>query len=136
VAEAVAGKGKPTRANWDLATGKGARSASSGGVYVAAGDIDGDGAADLAYIQNQPEISALSLGFDKASPVLAKVCAGKHIAKATLSRNGDSYEICDAMVSCSAASGGADALTDGLLIVRFSSGQMKHTKTGHVTLLK
>jgi hypothetical protein len=34
------------------------------------------------------------------------------------------------------ASGSCDALTDGLIIMRFVSGQMKHTKTGHVTLLK
>ena len=33
-------------------------------------------------------------------------------------------------------SGSCDALTDGLLIMRFTGGQMKHTKTGHVTLLK
>jgi hypothetical protein len=34
------------------------------------------------------------------------------------------------------AAGSCDALTDGLLILRFTGGQMKYTKTGHVTLLK
>lgn len=120
------------RAGWDLATGKGARTA--GGVAIATGDVDGDGLADLAYTSTQTEISSFSVTYDKSSPVLAKVCMGKHIAKATLYRGGESYEITDATVSCSSAA--ADALTDGLLIMRFSSGQMKHTKTGHVTLLK
>lgn len=128
------------RASWDLATNKGARTAGGAGggaggqAAVATGDVDGDGRADLAYTSTQTEISSFSVTYDKASPVLAKVCMGKHIAKATLYRGGESYEITDATVSCSSATG--DALTDGLLILRFSSGQMKHTKTGHVTLLK
>lgn len=138
---ATSAKTTPTKANYDLATMKGARTAGGGGsggqVSVAAGDVDGDGRADLAYVGTQPEVSSFSLTFDKASPTLAKICAGKHIAKATLSRGLDSYEITDAKVSCSADGGGsADALTDGLLILRISSGQMKHTKSGHVTLLK
>lgn len=125
----------PPRGNWDLATNKGARAA--GGVAVAAGDVDGDGRADLAYAATQPEIAKFSITYDKASPVLAKVCQGKHIAKATLTRGADSYEITDATVICAPAGNGqADALTDGLMVLRFTSGQMKHTKTGHVTLLK
>lgn len=132
VSETVQEEAKaPPRANWDLAKGKSAR--TSGGVHVAAGDVDGDGRADLAYAGTQPQISKFSITFDKASPALAKVCTGKHIASARLSRGGENYEITDAVVSCSSS---ADALTDGLLIMRFSSGQMKHTKTGHVTLLK
>lgn len=39
-------------------------------------------------------------------------------------------------VSERCSSGSCDALTDGLLTMRFTSGQMKHTKTGHVTLMK
>lgn len=39
-------------------------------------------------------------------------------------------------VSERCSSGSCDALTDGLLIMRFTGGQMKHAKTGHVTLLK
>lgn len=34
------------------------------------------------------------------------------------------------------AAGTCDALTDGVIVIRFTGGQMKHTKTGHVTLLK
>lgn len=129
---AVAGAKAPA-AGWDLATNKGARTSAAGGVTVAAGDVDGDGHADLAYAGTQDTVSGFTLAYDKASPVLAKVCQGKHIAKATLSRGADSFEITDATVSCSAQ---GDALTDGLLILRFTSGQMKHTKTGHVTLMK
>lgn len=124
--------GKSGNASWDLATSKGARTA--GGVSVAVGDLDGDGRADLAYAGTQAEVSKFSITFDKASPVLAKVCAGKHFDKATLTARGEPYEITGATVTCSSSAG--DALTDGLLILRISSGQMKHTKTGHVTLLK
>jgi type VI protein secretion system component Hcp len=132
-ASGKAGKpGKPSTTTWDIKKSEGARTA--GGVRVAVGDVDGDGLADLAYAGTQAEVSKFSITFDKASPVLAKVCAGKHFPKATLTARGETYEITDATVTCSSSA--ADALTDGLLILRISSGQMKHTKSGHVTLLK
>jgi hypothetical protein len=115
----------PTKGNWDLATGKGARTA--GGVNVASGDVDGDGHADLAYVESQDTVSAFTLTYDKASPVLAKVCAGKHIAKATLSRGAESYTLSDATVACTGA---------GPVVMTFTGGQLKHNKTGHVTLMK
>jgi type VI protein secretion system component Hcp len=141
-------KTNPAKASWDLATNKGARTAASGGVTVAAGDVDGDGRADFAYAGTQGEVSKLTVALDKSSPMLAKVCAGKHFANVTIGRGTDTYAITDSTVSCTTSASKepatavcpsapcSDALTDGLLILRFSGGQMKHTKTGHVTLLK
>lgn len=118
------------------------------GVNVAAGDLDGDGRADLAYAGTLPEVSSLTLHFDKASPVLAKICMGKHIAKAELGRGAEAMVIEHAMVTCS--SGAASRTTQGAtfgekvstglqsgpVTMTITGGQMKHTKTGHVTILK
>jgi hypothetical protein len=149
----------PTRASsgkagWDLATGKGARSA--GGVNVAAGDVDGDGLADLAYVATQSEVSSFTLTFQKIEATWRQVCNGKHIAKATLRTATDSYELSGVTVSCAAGASGAGGLVrkqtqgssfgercdagvctaDGGIDMVLTGGQMKHTKTGHVTLLK
>lgn len=157
--------GSPSRATWDLAKGKGARMAS--GAVV--GDVDGDGRADLAYAGTQDSVQNLTLTFDKASPQLAKVCGGKHFDKVVLRIGGESYEIVDGTVSCTAPQPGAAARTidqtparistnvstprqtqgasfgekvssglhaAGSVVVQFTSGQMKHTKSGHVTLMK
>lgn len=120
-----------------------------GGVNVAAGDLDGDGRADLAYAGTLSEVSSLTLHFDKASPVLAKICMGKHIAKAQLGRGAESMVIEHATVTCSSGTAGrttqgatfGEKVSTGLqtgapLIMVITGGQMKHTKTGHVTILK
>jgi hypothetical protein len=119
-----------------------------GGVNVAAGDLDGDGRADLAYAGTLPEVSSLTLHFDKASPVLAKICMGKHIAKAELGRGTETMVIENAAVTCS--SGAATRTTQGAtfgekvstglqsggpVTMTFTSGKI-HTRTGHVTLMK
>ena len=152
-----------------------ATSRAAGGVQVAAGDIDGDGRADLAYAGTLDAVEALTLRMDKASPVLLKVCGGKHIDKAVLRVGADEFEISGA-ASCQS---GEEAHRSGLLIssgmpnrismnmttprqtqgatfgercqagvcaagsaisqdvyINVSGGQMKHTKTGHVTILK
>ena len=87
---------------------------------------------------------------------LAQVCNGKHIAKATLRTATDSYELTDVTVSCAAGASRAGGLVtkqtqgasfgercnagvctaDGGIAMVLTGGQMKHTKTGHVTLLK
>lgn len=168
--------GKPSSASWDLATNKGARTAASGGVNVAVGDLDGDGAADLAYAGTQPEIYDLSFTFQKIDGVWREVCGGKHFDKVTLRSASDTFEITGATAACSSGSGAAAASyvatgrarndmpnrismnvttpkqTQGAtfgercqagvqcagssVTIALSGGQMKHTKTGHVTLLK
>lgn len=107
-------------------TGKGQTAA--GGVRVAVGDVDGDGSPDFAFAGSQDAVADLTLDFDKASPVLARVCGGKHIAKATLRGTSDSFEITDAAATCTAGSTATSVVLSG--------GQLKHTKTGHVTILK
>ncbi|MFC0589298.1 FG-GAP repeat protein [Novosphingobium aquiterrae] len=167
---ATAAAGTP-RASWDLATSKGGRMA--GGVNVAAGDVDGDGHADLAYAATVSEVSNLTLTFQKIEAEWRSVCPGKHIAHATLRTAAGDFEITDATVECSApAAAGAridqtparmstnmtvpkqtqgatfgekvqsglsspgSAVASGAMTITFTGGQMKHTKTGHVTLLK
>lgn len=135
-------------------SGGGAGKASMSDLSVArtVGDVDGDGQADLAYAGTLPEVSSFTLTFDKASPQLMKLCAGKHIAKVELSRGAEAMVITDAHVTCSAtvaptvarqtqgATFGEKVSTgmasSGSLNMTFTSGQMKHTKTGHVTILK
>ncbi len=149
----------PTRASsgkagWDLATSKGARAA--GGVNVAVGDVDGDGLADLTNVATQSEVSNLTLTFQKIEATWGQVCAGKHFAKATLRTAADSYELTDVTVSCASGASGAGGqvakqtqgssfgercnagvcTADGGIAMVLTGGQMKHTKTGHVTLLK
>lgn len=120
-------KTRPANAGWDLATNKGARAAS--GVQVAAGDVDGDGLADLAYAGTQDQVESLSLNFTKIEWNYRQVCGGKHIAKATLRSSSDEFVIEHAMVECTVN-------PDQSVSMKLTGGQMKHTKTGHVTLLK
>lgn len=153
----------PTRASngrSGVATGAGA---AAGGVAVAVGDLDGDGLADLAYAGTQDVISDFTVTFDKSTPQLATFCSTGEIDQARLRSGEDSWTIEKATVSCSIgrqtqgtsfgekvmAGGGkaqatmgarcADgtcAAVDAPLSIRFTGGQMKHTKSGHVTLLK
>lgn len=119
------------------------------GINVTAGDVDGDGQADLAYAGTVAEVSSFTLHFDKASPLILKVCGGKHIAKAELGRGAETMVIEHAAVTCS--SGAATRTTQGATFgekvntglqagaavsMTITGGQMKHTKTGHVTILK
>ena len=102
---------------------------ATGGVNVAAGDVDGDGRADLAFAGTQAEIESLSLNFTKIEWNYRQVCDGKHIAKATLRSAADEFVIEHAMVECTTN-------PDQSVSMKLTGGQMKHTKTGHVTLLK
>ncbi len=171
--------GKPSRASWDLATGKGARTA--GGSAPVLGDLDGDGSPDLAFVGTQDVVYGLSFTFQKITMAYQAACDSGRIDSATLSRGDEVYVVSSVSVVCTKGGGGGaaaasyaksgvtridstparistnmttgreaatpsvsercssgscDALTDGLLIMRFTSGQMKHTRTGHVTLMK
>lgn len=149
-------------------SGGGAGKASMSDLSVSriGGDLDGDGRPDLAFAATQPEVTGLTLNFDKASPQLAKICSGKHFDKVTLrTAAGDSFEVTGASVTCSDAPAGTAGrsqmpnrismnvttpkMTQGATFgercqaglacsasITFSGGQMKHTKTGHVTILK
>ena len=133
---------------------------------VAAGDLDGDGTADLA---SASDIQGFTLSFDKASPQLAKLCAtGTHIAHATIKARAETFELAEATVTaCSnttQTTGSRDSMPNRISMnvtvpkqtqgatfgerclagncaaspeVRITlTGQLKHTKTGHVTLMK
>lgn len=131
----------------------------------ATGDLDGDGLPELSYAATVPEITALTLTIDKATPQLFKVCDGKHFGTVVITRGSDSYEIAGASATCSDGSAASRASGDmpnrismnvttpkqsqrsdfgsrcqaGVacaVTVTLTGGQMKHTKTGHVTLLK
>lgn len=145
--------------------------ASTGGVAVAAGDLDGDGVADFLDATRVAEVDGFTLTFDKASPVLARLCAnGKHFPKATIVARGQELVIEHGTVSGCAAGAAQRIAIDGSMPNRISmnvtvpkqtqgatfgekvcagmacpapevvtvtiTGQMKHTKSGHVTLLK
>jgi hypothetical protein len=148
-------------------------SCAVGGVHVATGDVDGDGRAEVVPIETVDELNGFSMSFDKASPVLAKLCAsGKHFPKATLTARGTEYSIeamsvsgCPAPASAPAAKLNAgdgsmpnrismnvtvpkqtqgatfgEKCTAGLcpagMVTLTFTGQLKHAKTGHVTVLK
>lgn len=166
--KAKAGKtGKPSNAQWDLATSKGARTSSQ--VNVAVGDVDGDGRADLAYAGTLEAVNSLALTVPNADAALLRVCGGKHIPKAVLKIGTDSYELTNAAITCASVADAAmtrainpgrnvivsnipvpkqtqgatlgEKMQAGLatgssITVTFTGGQMKHTKTGHVTILK
>ena len=140
-------KGAPLRATYDLKENKGAR------LQVAAGDVDGDGAADFAYAATLNEVSSLTLTFQKIEATWQKVCMGKHIASATLRSGSDSFQLTDVTVTCGPAEGSTRKQTQGATFgercngnvcgvddwhqqMVLTGGQLKHNKTGHVTLMK
>lgn len=193
-ASSAAKGAKPNRASWDLATGKGARMAASGGegkvhaglgqaggtlaggAVVVAGDVDGDGSPDLAFAASQDEIYGLSFTFQKITMPYQAACASGHIDSATISHGDEVYMVSSVSVVCTKGGGGAAAASyarsgvvridstparistnmtvareasapsisercsssacDGAVTMTFTGGEMKHNKTGHVTLMK
>jgi type VI protein secretion system component Hcp len=122
--------------------------------------------ADMSTLGAVSEVQAFSLTFDKASPVLAKVCQGKHFASVQLRGRGETFVLENAAVtgcaspvadtpgelsrqgnwnqkasnkrSAAPSSGGCDSgvCTADNPVTLTMTGQMRHTKTGHVTLMK
>jgi hypothetical protein len=169
-AGASAKAAKPPRATYDVKKMEGAR------VQVAAGDLDGDGAPDLAYAGTLDEVSSLSLTFQKIEGTWRAACGGKHFPKVILRAGADTFEIADATIACHAedaesmksgprqstdvantADSGARAVKQKQWLpanfrnadmgpqcasgqcpvtMVLTGGSMKHTKSGHVTLLK
>lgn len=113
---------------------------------IAGGAVAARVQGDMSPVATQDEIQGFSLSFDKASPVLAKLCSGTHIANAQLSGRGETYTLENAQFSCpvpkqtQGATFGercnAGVCTAGALVTVVVTGQLKHTKSGHVTLLK
>lgn len=135
---------------------------------LAVGDVDGDGVPDLAYAGTLDAVSSLTLRFDKASPVLAKMCSSLNFQKIEFRVADDSYDITGATASCDSSPdsrlntgnmpnrismnmtvpkqtqgatfgercAAGTCAADATVFVTLTGGQMKHTKTGHVTILK
>lgn len=124
------------------------------------GDVDGDGASDLAIIASQPEIASLTFVFHKIEASSRRMCTGKHFASVQLRSAGGDYDLTDVSVTCTLSSDAArismnttvpkqtqgatfgdrcaaDACdAAGPVTMVITGGQMKHNKTGHVTLMK
>lgn len=109
----AAAKGNPSKASWDLATGKGARTAAPGGAATASPQV-GDLATLVVRYRESPTKASTGRR--------ASACAdGEHIAQAVLKANGRSYQLSD--VVAGACTTGADGLRQREL-------------KGHVTLIK
>lgn len=177
VADMAPASASTGRASWDLAKGKGARMAA-GGVNVAAGDVDGDGASDLVFAASQDVVHALTFTFHALPAEYEAVCASGKIDSATVSNGNEVFVVSSVSVSCTKGLGGGAAAASyarsgltridstparistnmtvgkqtqgatfgekcqaglqcgGAVTMILTGGQMKHTKTGHVTLLK
>lgn len=113
---------------------------------ITGGAVAGRTVGDLSSVAAQNEIQGFSLSFDKASPVLAKLCSGGAVTGGQVSGHGETYTLENAQFSCPApkqtqgATFGercnAGVCTAGALVTVVVTGQLKHTKSGHVTLLK
>ena len=116
------------------------------------------GTGDLLSISRQSEVQGFTLHFDKASPVLARVCSGKHFGNVQLRGRGEAFALENVVVTqcdeTAMPAGGSPAIArqtqgssfgercraglctaTGNVAVTIT-GQMKHNKTGHVTLMK
>jgi hypothetical protein len=125
---------------------------STGSTRVAAADVNGDGRADIVVASTVDEVQRFTLVLDGASPVVRQYCAtGRHIPQATITASSLSvYELKNVMVSsCTTVPGPrqTQGATFGERCVASQcpspgpvamtlTGQMKYTKTGHVTLMK
>lgn len=115
-------------------------------------DLSFTRSSDISALATLAEVQGFSLVLDRASPVLARVCAqGTHIPKVTLSARTDQWTLDNTVVSGCAVvpplirSGVDPAPADGRcisgqcpasMVTLTVTGTAKHTKTGHVTLLK
>ena len=144
---APAGTGRvasPRDAASGLATGK--RQHKPLVCRVGGGDCD-----DLSTLDRVAEVQGFSVTLDQASAgALGRCAGGKHFPKATLTaRDGSTIELSNVDVSaCTASppvssrqataacvSSGQCPSSTGTVTLTLT-GEMRHTKTGHVTLMK
>lgn len=122
----------PTRASTgrDVSRGQSTGQRSAGGVSVAAGDLDGDGRADLTNLATLDEVGGFTLTLAPGPPETRAMCvSGKHIKHAHLVGPQGVIDFEDLVISSCSGGGGAGGMTMAV------SGTAKEFK-GHVTLLK
>ena len=112
------------------ASNSGASSATRGGVRVAAGDVNGDGRADLLTASTLAEVSNFVLTVPASSSLARQCAAGKRLPNARISKAGTGTLVLSGATVRSCAVGPRQTVSMTL------TGQMRHTKTGHVTLMK
>ena len=120
----TASGGKPSRASWDLATGKGARTAG-GATAPVIGDIDGDGSPDLAFAASLDEIYGLSFTVDATGPAVIAACKSGHLDAATLTNGNESFAVSSVSVVCTKGGGGV-LCQIGHYADRFNPGADQH----------
>lgn len=106
--------------------------ASTGGVAVAAGDLDGDGRADLANLAQLDEVSGFSITLAPGASSRQMCARGKHIAKAHIVGREGVFDFEDLMVSSCDGSGGGGGSGGMTMSVTGRTTELK----GHVTLIK
>lgn len=92
-----------------------------------AGDLDGDGRADLSALASTSEVQGFTLFLTPGTTARQTCASGKHIKKAHIVGREGVFDLEDITVSSCQSSGGAMAMK--------ISGRTKEFK-GHVTLLK
>ena len=157
--------GSPTRAGWDLATNKGGRTAAASPVvgdldgdghadFAYAGTLDNVQALTFSFDKASPQLAKVCSGKHFTSVTLRRgadsfVITGASVTcTAAMPSAARTIDSTPARISTNkyAAGGGkaqgvmnARCSADGckeVVTMTFTSGQMKHTKTGHVTLMK
>lgn len=118
----------PRDAGSGLATGR-----RSGALQAA--DFNRDGAIDFAEAAQVDQLGALNLSVPAGSDPATKLC-GKtdHLRSGhIISSDGTIYDLNQLSIVCSGSVAGiAGGAVAGIVV----AGSMKHTKTGHVTLMK
>lgn len=158
--------GSPTRAGWDLAKGKGARMAAGGAVvgdldgdghadFAYAGTLDSVQALTFSFDKASPQVAKVCNGTHFTSVTLRRgadsfVITGASVTcTAAMPSAARTIDPTPARISTNMTVGkqtqGATfgekkqpgyAVFGSAVTITFTGGEMKHTKSGHVTLMK
>lgn len=158
--------GSPTRGGWDLATNKGGRVAAVSPVvgdldgdgradFSYAGTLDSVQALTFSFGKVSPQLAKVCSGTHFTSVTLRRgadsfVITGASVTcTAAMPSAARTIDSTPARISTNMTTGkqtqgatfgekcaAGQACAGGAMTVTFSGGQMKHTKSGHVTLLK